>query len=238
MLLVAFAAGALAAGILVWQKYFLLDLTSTWKLESIVLLFFAGLEEVLKMIFLLLAGKIIKARFTQIIDGAVYGVMAGLGFACIENIIYFQSLWVGSWNAAFIEVVSFRSLGSMLLHALTTGIFGYFWGYAIFSKKIAPKDSAPLIAFFKNFFKSFSFHIFREHILQNRESDHGHEKIEVVQEGVRAAIIIHFVFNILLEYTGVSQTPLILIVFILIAVFSWFSKQFLRKRNIQIFKAL
>jgi RsiW-degrading membrane proteinase PrsW (M82 family) len=238
MLLYSFGAGMLAAGLLIWERDMLAGLVAGWNISWFVTFFFAAIEEVLKILFLLLVGKFLCLRFTQMIDGAIYGVLVGLGFAFVENVVYFMSVYTGSFDAVFWQVFGFRSLGSLLLHALTTGIFGLFWGYAIYSQRIAPKDSFPLISFLKNFFKSFSFHVLREHILKGRPSQHGHEKIQIIQEGVRTAIVLHFLFNISLEYTGITKSPLMIPALFLLCLMIWFSRQFLKKRNVEIFRPI
>ena len=71
-------------------------------------------------------------QFNQVVDGAVLGVSAGLGFATLENVGYFLGAAkedLGTFLAVFVV----RFLATTLLHALTTGIVGYYLGKAKFS---------------------------------------------------------------------------------------------------------
>ncbi len=56
-------------------------------------------------------------------DGVVYGVSAGLGFAMLENIFYINSFGVG--------VAAVRAIVSNLAHALFSGLMGYHYAHSI-----------------------------------------------------------------------------------------------------------
>ncbi len=71
-------------------------------------------------------------QFNQVVDGAVLGVSAGLGFATLENIGYFLGVADKDFGT-FLTVFVVRFLATTLLHALTTGIAGYYLGKAKFS---------------------------------------------------------------------------------------------------------
>ena len=73
-----------------------------------------------------------NTQFNQVVDGAVLGVSAGLGFATLENIGYFLSVANEDFGT-FTTVFVVRFLATTLLHALTTGIAGYYLGKAKFS---------------------------------------------------------------------------------------------------------
>jgi len=68
------------------------------------------------------------ARFRTLADGPVFGASTGLGFGFFETFLYGLSLFLVSGLAAAIGLVVIRSLSSVLLHASSTGMFGY--GYA------------------------------------------------------------------------------------------------------------
>ncbi|MFA5855667.1 MAG: PrsW family intramembrane metalloprotease [Candidatus Gracilibacteria bacterium] len=69
-------------------------------------------------------------------DSVKYSVLAGLGFAFTENIFYFYGMWTdgGLMNAIFPMI--FRSIFTVCGHAVFSGIFGYYYGIAKFSKPI------------------------------------------------------------------------------------------------------
>lgn len=74
-------------------------------------------------------------RFCKIIDGIIYTIVASLGFACIENVMYvFQNTW---------ETAIVRGLTAVPLHAVASGTMGYYIGLAKFS--IDKKEEKRLI---------------------------------------------------------------------------------------------
>jgi len=64
--------------------------------------------------------------FNERMDGIVYTIVASLGFACLENIMYVSD---GGLPIALI-----RSFTAVPLHAFCSGIMGYYIGKAKFSK--------------------------------------------------------------------------------------------------------
>lgn len=88
----------------------------------------AFIEELAKYsVFMLFIYK--RKHFDEWYDGILYGIMVGLGFAFVENILYFSQLfetygWTLVWT---------RSIFSMPIHALLGGIMGFFIGRARFS---------------------------------------------------------------------------------------------------------
>jgi protease PrsW len=76
-------------------------------------------------------------HFDEEMDGIVYAVVASLGFACVENIIF-----VINHNFA---VALVRGFTSVPLHALAAGLMGYYIGCA----KFADSRKAEKLFFFK-----------------------------------------------------------------------------------------
>jgi protease PrsW len=76
--------------------------------------------------------------FDEPVDGMVYGTTVGLGFAAAETVDYLIAAYTGTplWGedvdaacagvACFLLVAVIRGLGSALVHALCSGIAGYF----------------------------------------------------------------------------------------------------------------
>ena len=87
-------------------------------------------------------------KFDAVVDGAVYGAMAGLGFAVIENSLYItQNL--GSSNAPDLGlgiigvgggITAVRALAGPG-HVIYSGIAGYYLGLAKFN----PDDAGPIV---------------------------------------------------------------------------------------------
>jgi len=70
--------------------------------------------------------------FNQVIDGVIYAVSVALGFACLENFIYFAGFL--SKGAYFLAGgFMFRTFLSTLLHTLSAGWLGFWIGRARFA---------------------------------------------------------------------------------------------------------
>ncbi|WP_319560244.1 PrsW family glutamic-type intramembrane protease [Marispirochaeta sp.] len=66
-----------------------------------------------------------RSHFDEVMDGIVYTVAAGLGFACLENIIYVAS--------GGITVALTRAFTAVPLHAVCSALLGYALGMARFA---------------------------------------------------------------------------------------------------------
>jgi len=111
------------------------SLTSFLEKESFLFLIlntFLGValvEEYLK--FLVVKKTILKSpEFDEPIDAPIYMIVSGLGFATLENILLF---WKNTDAAYFPYLISFiRFISATFLHALTSGILGYFLAKSFF----------------------------------------------------------------------------------------------------------
>lgn len=69
------------------------------------------IEEALKGLAVLVVFLLFRKEFDSILDGVVYGAMAGLGFAAIENVLYIyrngyqEAGWEGFWFLVIVRVV-------------------------------------------------------------------------------------------------------------------------------------
>ncbi len=94
-------------------------------MTSIVMLVgFAAIEEFVKY-FAVLALIFWRKEYDEPADAMIYLMTAALGFAAVENVFY---LWNPFQNALLhgFTIANLRFLGPTLLHALSSGIFGYF----------------------------------------------------------------------------------------------------------------
>jgi RsiW-degrading membrane proteinase PrsW (M82 family) len=66
-----------------------------------------------------------RPKITEVEDGIVYGVAAGLGFSATENLFYEVAALAQHGEDAFIATAVVRSLTGSFLHATATGIVGY-----------------------------------------------------------------------------------------------------------------
>lgn len=73
-----------------------------------------------------------RPDFDEPVDAMIYMMTAALGFAAIENTLFIFPLFQQDLFAG-LEVAANRFLGANLLHALSSGIVGYFLARAFFS---------------------------------------------------------------------------------------------------------
>jgi RsiW-degrading membrane proteinase PrsW (M82 family) len=74
-------------------------------------------------------------NFDEIMDGVVYTVVASLGFACMENILYVMGGTIGTALT--------RAVTAIPLHATASGLMGYYIGRAKFAP--SPRMERALI---------------------------------------------------------------------------------------------
>ena len=91
--------------------------------------YFAGLtEESLKFIVLYFYIRP-KAAFNEPMDAIVYGTIASLGFATLENLTY---VYLGSPESDSFTIAIIRAISAIPLHASCGIIMGYFFGLHAF----------------------------------------------------------------------------------------------------------
>ncbi|MEA3292938.1 MAG: PrsW family intramembrane metalloprotease [Patescibacteria group bacterium] len=97
----------------------------------LILVGVALVEELLK--YLVVKGKVLRnAEFDEPTDAVLYMIIAALGFAASENIlIFFGPDWPYKFVDAFF-VSGFRFIGATFLHALCSGIIGFFIALSLF----------------------------------------------------------------------------------------------------------
>ncbi len=89
----------------------------------------ALIEEISKFVFVRLRLKAERA-FDELPDAMMYMIVSGLGFAAFENILYLTQLPPFTWEAT-LDLTGKRFIGSTFLHALSSGMFGYFWALSL-----------------------------------------------------------------------------------------------------------
>ncbi len=94
----------------------------------------ALIEEVLK--YLVVREKVLKnPEFDEPIDAVLYMIIAALGFAALENILILFRLGPGFLVSRALEISALRFLGATFLHALCSGMVGYFLALSFFETK-------------------------------------------------------------------------------------------------------
>jgi len=106
--------------------------------ENLLTIIFASLfivapiEEYLKY-YVVKRVALKNKAFDEPIDGVIYGVVAGLGFASLENLIVI--------SAEGQSIILLRFATATLMHAVTTGIVGYYLSMNKFSKQSDKKKN-------------------------------------------------------------------------------------------------
>ena len=143
------------------------------------------IEEVTKF----LAVKMTAHGKMHSIDDAIeFCITAALGFAFVENIIYFYNIISVRGPDNILYPFVFRSLFSTFAHVMFSGIFGYYYGLAHFAKEIMDdKKLNTRWPIFRTMAKIF--HLKKD--VSFRE--------EKMTQGLFIAISLHALFNIFLE---------------------------------------
>ena len=144
----AIMAAAIEIGIDFGNKIF--NRIFTIELENLSFLFFIlghivaiGLVEELTK-FIIVRQKVLNDKeFDEPLDAMLYMIITALGFAALENLLYLSPFLLPSWfpeeaklslrEAAL--VTGFRFVGATFLHALASGLIGYFLAYSMFFPK-------------------------------------------------------------------------------------------------------
>lgn len=87
-------------------------------------------EEISKPLIL----RLVKKQINEIEDGIIFGAVAGLGFAAMENLLYGMQAW-DQGLLVLLSLFYIRSIGSGFLHASTTALTGYGYGSKIVHKQ-------------------------------------------------------------------------------------------------------
>jgi RsiW-degrading membrane proteinase PrsW (M82 family) len=122
-----FFLGMLAAGLAAYLEQTLASqvfpLLSVGRYSISSLLANGFLEELMK--FLVVLFFIRYSKFLdEPIDLMIYMITAALGFAAVENLLFFHSV---QSIEELIGLASLRFVGATLMHALASGLLGYFW---------------------------------------------------------------------------------------------------------------
>lgn len=146
------------------------------------------LEEFVKHLFLRFSDE---EKIHSIDDAVEYSILVALGFAFVENVFYFQNIFSG--GSLSLEqyglFMVLRSGISVAAHVIFSAILGYFYGLAKFSNIIYAEEQKmnqhPIIDVMHK-------------VLHLKGSTLYHE--EKMMEGLLIAVIMHAIFNALLEF--------------------------------------
>ncbi|MEP6759648.1 MAG: PrsW family intramembrane metalloprotease [Actinomycetota bacterium] len=104
-------------------------------------------EEFLKGAGIVLLYLIVRDEIDDVMDGFVYGALCGLGFAVVEDVLYFMAAFGGT-PAGVLQGFYVRVLSSGLYgHVLYTGLVGMAVGLVVSRREPAPmRDRLPAAA--------------------------------------------------------------------------------------------
>lgn len=115
---------------------------------------FSVIEESVKFFFLRIY-TYFSPNFTQISDGALYGVTLALSFALLENAVYFFEFNSEKFELIdLIILIMVRCIAPLLMHLVSTGIAGLYMG----RKKFSQSHSSSIMV--KGFLIAASIHVF------------------------------------------------------------------------------
>lgn len=129
-----------------------------------------------------------KSRICCIDDAIEKCIMAALGFAFLENILYFYNIITTRGPENILYPFVFRSLFSTFAHVMFSGILGYYLGMSIFATDLFKEDkNRKRWPFIKTIARVL--HFKREVLF----------KEEKMTQGLLIAVTLHAIFNIFLE---------------------------------------
>lgn len=163
------------------------------------------LEEFIKYLFLRFSDE---EKIGSVADSISFAIFVALGFAFVENILYLQKFWMTMSQSPQNFAIFFflRSTFSVVAHVCFSAIIGYFYGVAHFSNKIYRNEALarrhPALRWMHR-------------VLHCKTSTLFHE--EMLMEGFLLAMVVHAIFNSLLEYDKtVLLIPFMLLMFFFI----------------------
>jgi RsiW-degrading membrane proteinase PrsW (M82 family) len=143
------------------------------------------IEEVMKMSCV---HAVDDDRIKHIDDAIMFAILAALGFAFTENILYFFTIWQKQGPDHLLVPFVFRSVFSTFAHVLFSAMFGYYYGIAHFAKPLLQQEYRDNRHTFWDWYHK-AFHW--------KTSKLFHE--EKMLEGLTLAVGLHAVYNIFLE---------------------------------------
>lgn len=74
--------------------------------------------------------------FDEAIDAMIYLIVLALGFGVVENIlISYKEISSGGYLLLTLQITTLRFIGANLLHALSSGLIGFFWALRLVTGK-------------------------------------------------------------------------------------------------------
>jgi RsiW-degrading membrane proteinase PrsW (M82 family) len=104
-------------------------------------------EETGKGLFLVAVVLLRRQQIHGLLDGVVYGALVGVGFAFVEDILYYISALQEGGAAGLTATVVLRGVMSPFAHPLFTSATGLGFGIGLTSRSTAKRIVAPVLGF-------------------------------------------------------------------------------------------
>jgi protease PrsW len=104
-------------------------------------------EETGKGLFLVAVVLLRRQQIHGLLDGVVYGALVGVGFAFVEDILYYISALQEGGAAGLTTTVVLRGVMSPFAHPLFTSATGLGFGIGLTSRSTAKRIVAPVLGF-------------------------------------------------------------------------------------------
>ena len=123
-------------------------------------------------------------------DAVKYSILAGLGFAFTENVVYFLNALSSGGVTQLLSLLIFRGIFTVCAHMVFSGIYGYFYGLSKFARPIMETrlwmgERSGIIRIMSR-------------ILGTNEAD-TYTQVMLLK-GILIAMILHAAFNVFLEF--------------------------------------
>ncbi len=177
-----FIAVSIFVGILVYFTSLLEHILGVSLMKSVlsIILFLTIIEEYVKH---LIVRFMDDKKIADIDDAITLSIMVGLAFATIETIIY--AITTGD-----LSLILYRSLLSLPIHVVASGIFGYFYGLSHFAKPLTQNITGG---------KTYHFNIKSLHKILTLKKSTIYKEEKII-EGFGLATLFHAGCNILFEF--------------------------------------
>jgi RsiW-degrading membrane proteinase PrsW (M82 family) len=171
-------------------------------INFLILFIFVGIvEEIVKQAYL----RFIDNKYLlihTINDSIRYSLVAALGFSFAENIFYIFTIYTSLGVQQLIIAYLFRSIFTTTAHLMFSGFFGYYYGIAKFSINIVEQNKMlgeknRLANFFARFLNMSRIQAFQE---------------MTILKGLFIAIVMHAIFNFLLQLNIILPVVIFVIV--------------------------
>ncbi|MBU0727461.1 PrsW family intramembrane metalloprotease [Patescibacteria group bacterium] len=176
-----FMTVSIMIGLLIYFESFIEKIINIPIVNTILgtILFLTIIEEFIKH---LIVRFVDDKKLKDIDDAITLSIMVGLAFSLMETFIY-------AISAGDMSLIVYRAMLSMPVHLIASGIFGYYYGLAHFSKPLVKVEGGE---------KTYRFNLKWLHRILTLKKSTIYEEEKIV-EGMSLAVLFHATCNVLFE---------------------------------------